>query len=128
MISETVTIVLPLPPGILSPNCIHGSYGGRMARYGASKKCRRLGKEAALAQGIESAPWEKATVSYSFFHKDNRRRDDTNHNQMCKSFLDGIVESGLLVDDDHKHLTTMPTTFAIDKECPRVEIKIERIA
>jgi hypothetical protein len=126
MIPETVTIVLPLPPGILSPNAVHGSYGGRMARYGASKKCRRLAKEATLAQEIESAPWDKAVVYYSFFHKQDRNRDDVNYCQSCKSYLDGIVEAGLLVDDNHKHLTTMPTTFTIDKKCPRVEIKFER--
>ena len=125
-ISESVTIILPLPPAILSPNRVHGSYGGRMARYAASKRYRRLAKDAALEQQRATAPWDKATVQATFYHGSRRRRDDVNALQMLKSGYDGIVESGLLVDDDHEHLTTLPATFRIDRECPRVELLISR--
>ncbi len=124
--SETVTIILPLPPSVLSPNNPSGTRGGRFARYGASKKYKRLAREQAEAQGIETGPWKKATVQATFVHKQKRRRDDVNHLAMLKSAYDGVVDSGLLLDDDSEHLTTLPALFEIDKES-RVELKFERI-
>lgn len=126
MTHETVTIVLPLPPPILSPNRVHATRGGRMARYSASKKYRTLAKVLTLATGVKG--WQRATVQAAFHHKINRRRDDINAMQMMKSAYDGIVDSGLLPDDDHTHLTTLPATFGIDKVNPRVELRFTRTA
>jgi len=124
---ETVSIILPLPPRILSPNCPPGTRGGRFARAAASKKYKRLACEAARAEQIESAPWEKATIQATFFHKTERRRDDINHMAMLKAAYDGLVEAGLLFDDDSKHLTTLPATFEIDREDPRVMLTVSRV-
>lgn len=127
MTGETVFIVLPLPPAILSPNNKHGSRGGRFARAAASKKYRRTASELTTALGIETGPWKRATIAATFFHKTKRRRDDVNHLAMLKSAYDGIVDAGLLEDDDSEHLTTLPAAFAIDKDFPRVELVIERM-
>ena len=127
MTEETVKIVLPLPPAILSPNRPCGSIRGRMARAAVSKKCRRLACEAVACQQVDSAPWKKATVQATFFHKQERRRDGSNYNAMLKPHQDGVVDSGLLIDDDSKHLTTLPPLFEIDKHHPRVEMVFVRI-
>jgi len=92
----------------------------------AAKKQRRLAKEAVQAENIE-ATWDKAELQATFFHKTKRRRDGVNHNQMLKSAQDGIVDSGLLIDDDADHLTTLPPIFKKDKNCPRVEITVTKI-
>ena len=128
MISETFTICLPLPPAILSPNNPPGSRGGRFARAAATKRYKRLAKDAALEQGIETGPWEKATVRSLFYHRQHRRRDDVNHLAMLKPAYDGVVEAGLLVDDDSAHLTTLPAGFLVDPTLSRVELTFERIA
>jgi hypothetical protein len=47
---------------------------------------------------------------------------------MLKAAYDGIVEAGLLVDDDSAHLTTLPAAFDIDRDTPRVELTITRTA
>jgi hypothetical protein len=44
-----------------------------------------------------------------------------------KAAYDGIVEAGLVVDDDSEHLTTRQTLFGIDKDHPRVEMVFTRI-
>lgn len=124
MNEETVTIILPLPPSILSPNHVCATRGGRMARYSASKKYRTTAKVLALATGVKG--WDKATVQASFFHSTNRRRDDINHMAMLKSAYDGIVDAGLISDDDHLHLTTLPALFSLDKKNPRVDLKFTR--
>lgn len=123
--NETATIILPLPPAVLSPNRPPGSMGGRMAKYAATARYRKQAKEAALALGIETGPWRRATVKAVFYHKQARRRDDVNHLAMLKPAYDGVVESGLLDDDDSEHLTTLPAVFRIDKAYPRVELTFE---
>jgi len=124
--NETVTIVLPLPPAVLSPNRPPGSIGGRMKKAAAAKRLRGLARTAALEEGIESAPWESATLQAVFYHKQKRRRDGTNYNASLKAAQDGIVDAGLIVDDDADHLTTLPPVFRIDKGLSRVELTLER--
>lgn len=103
-----------------------GSRGGRIGKAMAAKKCRRLSREAVTAEGIESGPWQRATMLAHFFHKQTRRRDGVNHNAMLKAYQDGIIDAGLVVDDDSEHFTTLPPEFSIDRELSRVELTITR--
>ncbi len=41
---------------------------------------------------------------------------------------EGVVDAGLLVDDDSKHLTTLPAEFHVDKRQSRVVLTFTRIA
>lgn len=127
MDNEQVVIVLPLPPRILSPNCPIGSRQGRFMYAAAAKKQKRTARQAAddAARGMV---WEKATVKAVFYHKTVRRRDDVNHLAMLKSAYDGVVEAGLLPDDDIRHLRTEGAEFKIDKEWPRVELIFTRLS
>lgn len=126
--TESVLIVLPLPPSELSPNRMTGSRGGRMQKAGSTKRYRSHVAIMAKLQGVESGPWARATVRVTFFHKQKRRRDDVNHLAMLKPAYDGLVDAGLLEDDDAAHLTTLGATFEVDKSYPRVELRIERLA
>jgi hypothetical protein len=63
--AETATIILPLPPRVLSPNCPAGTRGGRFARAAAAKKYKRLASEATRELRIESGPWAKAIAGDS---------------------------------------------------------------
>ena len=125
--TETLTIVLPIPNKVLSPNCMIASVGGRFMKAAAAKKCRRLAREAIEVEDIQTAPWKFAEVSAYYFHKDKRRRDEDNFQSMLKATYDGVVDSGLVVDDDSLHMRKHPPTFLVDKLNPRVEIVIERI-
>jgi len=121
MPSEQVVVTLPLPPRILSPNCPIGSFRGRMMRAAAAKKQKRLAREAA-EDAMRGEHWECANYKAMFFHKTKRRRDDVNHLAMLKSAIDGVIEAGLLPDDDREHLRVTGAEFAIDTEWPRVEL------
>lgn len=125
--AESVLVVLPLPPRILSPNVMTGSRGGRMKKAGATKGYRAKARRAAEELGVESGPWQRATVAATFYHRDKRARDDVNSLAMLKPAYDGLVDAGLLVDDSARHLTTLPATFAVDRQHPRVELRIERL-
>jgi len=125
--SETVTVILPLPPACLSPNRPTGSRGGRMKRAAALKRCRKLACIAVHAEHIDTAPWTRVTAKATFHHKQKRRRDGANFNAMLKGYCDGIVDAGLVVDDDATHWTTLPPEFCVDKDLSRVELVIERL-
>jgi len=125
--NETCTIVLPLPGRILSPNYPAGSAGSRIAKAMATKKYRRLAREAIQAEGIESETWEHVEMQATFFHKAKRRRDGVNFNASLKPAQDGIVDAGLVIDDDANSWKTLPPVFKLDKDWPRVEIVIERM-
>ena len=120
---ETVVLVLPLPPAVLSPNRPCGSAGGRMKRAAAAKKLRRLAREAVEAENIESSPWPFVTARATFYHKSDRRRDGANFNATLKAAIDGVVDAGLMPDDDHTHFTLLPPKFRRDSVSPRVEIE-----
>ena len=126
MIAESVTIILPLPPAVLSPNRPCFSAGGRITRAVATKKQRRLAREQVEAEEIGET-WGKVTAQACFYHKSKRRRDGCNFNSMLKGAFDGVVDAGLVADDDHEHWTTLPPAFDIDKKNPRVAITVTRV-
>lgn len=128
MANESVTIILPLPPAVLSPNRLPGTLGGRMARAAAAKKYKLQARHAVLQERIETGPWQRATIRATFYHKQKRRRDDVNHLAMLKPAYDGLVIAGLLADDDAEHLTTLPAAFQVDRRHSRVELLVQREA
>ena len=124
--NETVTIVLPLPVKVLQPNCTVGSIGGRFQKASATKRYRRLADEAVQAEQVETMPWDRVIVTAAFFYATNRRRDPDNSTGSLKAVYDGIVDSGLVPDDDHVHMRRGEPSFSVDRESPRVELTITR--
>lgn len=127
MSEESIIIALPLPPKVLSPNCMIASVGGRMMKAAATAKYRRLAKEAVEAECVDSAPWAVVSVKPSFFFKDARRRDQRNSDASLKAAFDGIVDAGLVSDDDYDHMKGELPDFSVDKQNPRVMIEITRL-
>ena len=125
--AETVTIILSLPNRVLHPNCPVASRGGRFKKAAAQKKQRGLARTAVLAEGVSTGPWEMSELQATFFHAQDRRRDGSNYLHALKGAIDGIVDAGLMVDDDHRHLTELPPIFDIDKAAPRVELAVTRV-
>jgi len=103
------------------------SPGGRFMKAAAAKKCRRLAKEAVEAEQLEDIPWEFAEVKPTYYHKDKRRRDEDNFQGMLKATYDGLVDAGLVSDDDSLHMHKHVPRFELDKANPRVELLVERV-
>ena len=125
--TEELTIILPLPKKVLSPNSPTYTIGGRYAKAAATKKYRRIAKEAVEVEQIDTAPWVKVLVEVTFFHETNRKRDTDNAMGSLKAVYDGIVDSGLVSDDDREHMQRREPEFLIDKKSPRVELTITRL-
>jgi len=100
-VKRECTIIIPhLPFRELSQNSrVHWAVKAR-----AVKAQREEAGWLAKAQWQNRPPMTHARISYEFTVKDKRRRDISNLVSACKSLEDGIVDAGVVVDDDAKHL------------------------
>lgn len=73
-------------------------------------------------QGYANLHIEKCEISQKVYYPTNRRHDIDN--SVPKFILDGLVESGMIVDDDCRHTTELTMSCGVDKENPRTEIYI----
>lgn len=124
---ESITIVLPLPNKVLSPNWMAGTIRGRYYKASATKRLRQRAKEAVEAEYIENAPWPMVGVSVEIFWKTNRKRDADNAIGSLKAVYDGIVDAGLVIDDDPEHMQREIPKFLVDRFCPRVVLTLVRL-
>lgn len=74
-------------------------------------------------QGYSNLLIEKCEMTFTTYYKTNRRHDV---DAACPKFiLDGFAESGFIIDDDCKHVTSLLLNCYVDKENPRTEIIVE---
>jgi Holliday junction resolvase RusA-like endonuclease len=116
--SDRLRITLALPSPLLSPN-------GRphpMARARAVKRYRTAAWAEAIRSDHRHAGWREATLQATFWLPDSRRRDAGNLQGSLKAAIDGIVDAGVLEDDEW--LVELPPIRLIDRDNPRVEIEV----
>ncbi len=123
---ESVKIILPLPKKVLSPNFPIASRRMMFARAAAIKAYRRVAMRAIETERIETMPWEKVTIEVLFYFVHSRRRDPDNAMGSLKAAYDGIVDAGLVEDDDSKHMERKEPIFRVDRKYPRVVFTITR--
>ena len=122
---ESFKISLPVPAKVLSPNCTIGSIGGRFMKASSVKKHRRLAREAVSDSEIETMPWGHVIVDVAIYYATERRRDEDNAMGSLKSYYDGIVDSGLVADDDKINMTRRMPSLLTDSMFPRVEMTLQ---
>ena len=71
-------------------------------------------------QGYANLHIEECEISQTIYYPTNRRHDLDN--SVPKFVLDGLVESGMVVDDDSKHITKLVLQCGYDNENPRTEL------
>ena len=110
---------LDVPHKDLSQNArVHWRIKDKLTRSHREKSCiyaKILFKELLTSSFFE--PYLRATIGLKFYFRDNRRRDHRNYEGMCKAYDDGLVDSGILKDDDK--ITWQPTEFIINPELDR---------
>ena len=57
----------------------------------------------------------------------NKRKDKDNIMAGTKFILDGLVNAGIINNDGWKEIGDITHTFDVDKENPRVEVKIKEV-
>ncbi len=119
--TEQIILVLPLPARVLSPNCPIASLRGRFMKAAATKRYRKLAKEAVEDLLLENIPWPRVVVQPVFYHTTKRTRDEDNAIGSLKAAYDGLVDARLVEDDSPEYMARERPVFKIDKVYPRVE-------
>lgn len=73
--------------------------------------------------GYTNLKLEHFKLTSTVYFDSNRRHDVDN--TVCKFFADSLTESGMIVDDDSKHLYSLTLQVSVDKEHPRTEFVID---
>ena len=73
-------------------------------------------------QGLSRLNIKKCSMKFTSYFKTKIRNDVDN--TVPKFILDGMVEAGLIVDDDYEHLRPLILDCGYDKNNPRTEIEI----
>ena len=73
--------------------------------------------------GYENLQIDKCSITYKFYYPTKHRQD--NDNRSPKFLNDGLVESGLLIEDDYQHLNPTIIWGGYDKDYPRMEVIID---
>ena len=120
---NTISITLPA----INP-ALHAHNKGRFhSKTRPVKALRQLAAGLVLEQiPRPKVPWQAAVVDYHFVVPDLRRRDAANAIQSQKPAIDGVVDCGLLHDDDWTRLTIGRVTFEVDKQHPRVVLTFHK--
>lgn len=92
----------------------------RPAMNGLKQKWKDFIKWFVFDQGYANLRIEKCELSQSIFYPTNRRHDIDN--TVPKFILDGLVESGMIIDDDCKHITKLTLQCGTDTINPRTEL------
>lgn len=74
-------------------------------------------------QGYANLHINKCEISQVVYYPNNRRHDTDN--SVPKFILDGLVESGMVVDDDSQHITKLTLECKTDLQNPRTELHIK---
>lgn len=72
-------------------------------------------------QGYANLHIEQCEIHQTVYFPNNRRHDPDNY--IPKFVMDGLVESGMIVDDDSTHITKLTLQCFTDREHPRTELR-----
>ena len=107
-------ITLKLP----DPKLVNHNSGSWRAKAGLVKKHRQIAKDACYGYGSFTG---KVHVIISIYYPDKRRRDALNTLAACKSYIDGFVDGGLIIDDNFQILESGSFKASVDRDNPRIE-------
>ena len=118
--NETVTIIIPFVPPTIN------KYIGRSNIFEYQKDKKNVHKAISLltSQVGKEFNINKCKMTITYYFKDRRRHDPANYD---KFILDGLVEAGVITDDNYSVITEFTTKGGYDKENPRTEIIIDII-
>ena len=115
------------PDKALFPN-----QAGNTLHWSQRSELRRIAKEEAywlarkvLAGPCENYPFEKANILIRVTAKDRRKRDLDGFLSAIKPFLDGIVEAGVLEDDNYFCVSEITIVFNANIREDTVTITIQ---
>lgn len=108
-------ITIPkIPPTI-------NKYIGRSNIWEYQKDKKQYHELVRLCTISNNPKYEKCKIRVTYYFKDKRRHDPSNYD---KFLLDGLVEAGIIIDDNYDVIEEFTTIGKYDKNNPRVEVEI----
>ena len=74
-------------------------------------------------QGYDNLRIDECEIFQTIYYPTNRRKDLDN--SVPKFVLDGLVVSGMIIDDSYKHITKLTMSCDVDPDNPRTELLIK---
>jgi crossover junction endodeoxyribonuclease RusA len=122
-VSEPLRLTLPLPPRELHPNA--RPHWAKKAR--AVRDYRRLAWAYARDAVHPNPPrWKEAETRVVFYFATHRTRDGDGAAAALKAAWDGIADAGVVEND--AGLVHYPPTLRVDRDRPRVELELRKVA
>lgn len=72
-------------------------------------------------------PVDKCILKFTFIFKDRRKRDIDNYAATVKMIIDGLVEYGILPDDNWNHVVKIEMAIAIQAKMEGVQVTIQEV-
>jgi len=116
-----------VPPikGVFPPSLNRFTAMKRIVQNDAKQKWKDVAVWMASFYKIANLQLDKnITITYSFYWKDHRRRDVDNTVLAPKFVNDGLVNAGVMTDDDGERVRLVFDVFRYDKDNPRMIINI----
>ena len=131
MTDSPVTIVLDLPPKVLSPNQQRRAQYSRGLRFKVTKAKRAYADiafcEAREAQGTQIRHWMRATVQTAWYWPDSYHQlDPDNAIAAIKCVGDALERAGVIEND--KNFVWQPPQYFVDAEHPRVLLHVTKLS
>ena len=83
---------------------------------------------AAIRQCLQGISIENPVYMEYAWYESNKRRDHDNVSSFGRKVIqDALVQCGVLQDDGWKHVVGFSDRFEVDKENPRIEVKIREV-
>jgi len=95
----------------------------RAAMNGLKQKWKNFIKWLVADQGYSDLRIERCEIEQRIYYPTARRHDIDN--SVPKFILDGLVESGMIVDDDCRHIYRLTLECYTEAETPRTELRVK---
>ena len=82
----------------------------------------------AIAWLAKKLPTYKRVALVITWYEPDQRRDPDNTMAGQKFILDGLVRAGTITNDSRRYIQSITHRFGVDRENPRVEVKITEVA
>ena len=110
---------LPMTSKDLRPNArVHWSIKAKITKRLRFNSSIAFRKDIPELRTKEFIPYDSVTIERRYYFKTRRRRDKDNMNASTKAINDGMVDSGLIADDDWDKVVWKDSTIVVDNELP----------
>lgn len=123
-VAEALTVTVGIPARTLSPNS-RPHWSIRMKAVKRARTESWAAAQVAMYEANVKGGWTDATCAVVWHARDSRRRDKDNCLASLKATFDGLVDAGLLKDDNA--ITHLPLVILVDHKNPRVELQLNQV-